>query len=151
MQIGDEITQLFEIFTRKQRLAFDDDEHVEFGRGEALGFGFVLSIFLGIGSEQLTEGIIDLDSLNAEDCTDDQRQENDAGQDRRLDRDQAYPFQPERNARRRPLLDLLDVDLPVAVLFEHALSSPHIRSICIASNRGRESGFFRASAISAKP
>lgn len=140
MQVGHEITQLLEIFPRKQRLAFDNDQHVEFGRWEALGFRFVLTVFLGIGPEQLAEGIVDLDPLDPEDRADNQRHENDAGQDRRLNRDQAYPFQSEGDARGWPLLYLLDVDLTVAVLFEHALSRPHIRSTHIALIPWREWG-----------
>ncbi len=36
-------------------------------------------------------------------------------------RDQSEPLQPEGDARGRPLLDLLDMNLAVAVLFEHGL------------------------------
>ena len=63
--------------------------------------------------------------------------ENDAGQDRRLNRDQPQPLQPEGDARGRPLLDLLDVDLAVAVLFEHALSNSHIGSNWLAKVPGK--------------
>ena len=73
LQVGDEIAQLFEIVARQQRLAFDHDQHVEFGRREALGFRFVLLVVLGIGAEQLAERIVDLDALDAEDRADDQR------------------------------------------------------------------------------
>ncbi len=126
LQIGNQIAHLFEIVARQQRLAFDHDQHVEFRRREALGFRFILPVFLGIGPEQLTEGIVDLDALDTEDRTDNQRNENDAGQDRRLNGDQPQSLQTEGDAGRRPPLDLLDMDLTVAVLFEHALSSSHV-------------------------
>src|SRR5437762_6568169 len=63
LQVRDEFTHSFEIFARKQRLAFDHDQHVEFSRGEALGFGFVLTVFLGIGPEQLAKRIVDFYSF----------------------------------------------------------------------------------------
>ena len=128
LQIGDEIAQFFEIGARKQCLAFDHHQHVEFGRREALGFRLVLPVVLGIGAEQLAQQIVDLDAVDTEDRADDQSDENDAGQDRRLHRDQADPLQPERDALGRRLLDHLDMNFIVAGFFEHALSSPHIGS-----------------------
>ena len=68
---------------------------------------------------------------------DDQRHENDAGQDRRLNRDEPQPLQSEGDARGRPLLDFLDVDLAVAVLLEHALSNSHIGSNSRQKSRKR--------------
>src|SRR5260370_15047861 len=120
---------LREVVAREQRCAFDHDQHVEFGRREALGLRFVLPVFPGIGPEQLTEGIVDLDALDTEDRADNQRNENDAGQDWRLNGDQPQSLQPEGDAGRRRPLDLLGMDLTVAVLFEHALSSSHVGSI----------------------
>ena len=133
LQVGDQIAQLFEVFALEQRLALDHDQHVEFDRREALGLGLVLPVFLGIGPEQLAQRVVDLDAVDTEQRGDEQADENDAGQDRPLNGDQPQPLQPEGDAgARRPLLDLLDMNLAVAVLFEHALSSPHISSICIA-------------------
>ena len=133
LQVGDEIAQLFEVFALEQRLALDHHQHVEFDGRKALGLGLVLPVFLGIGPEQLAQRIVDLDAVDTEQRGDEQADENDAGQDRRLNGDQPQPLQPEGDAgARRPLLDLLDMNLAVAVLFEHALSSPHISSICIA-------------------
>ena len=88
LQVRNEFTHSFEIFARKQRLAFDHDEHVEFRCGEALGFRFVLPVFLGIGPEQLAKRIVDFDSLDAEYRAHDQRGQNDARHDRRLNRNQ---------------------------------------------------------------
>jgi len=91
-----------------------------------------LPIFPGVGPEQLAKRIVDFDAVDTEDRADDQRDKNDAGQDRRLNRNQPQSLQPEGDAGHRPLLDLLDMDLTVAVLFEHALSNSHVSSICIA-------------------
>ena len=77
-------------------------------------------------SKQLAEGIVDLDALDAEERADDQADENDAGQDRRLNRDQPDSLQPKSDAGRWPMLDLLDMNFTVAVLFEHTLSNSHI-------------------------
>ncbi len=138
LQIGDEIAQFLEVVARQQRLAFDHHQHVEFGRREALGLRFVLLVFLRIGAEQLTEGIVDLDALDAEHRADHERDQNDAGQDRRLNRNQPDSLQPKGDAGRCPCLDLLDMDLTVAVLFKHALSNSYCCSICIAQIPGRE-------------
>src|SRR5216684_7556895 len=51
---------------------------------------------------------------DTEDRADDQPDENDAGQDRRLHRDQADPLQPERDALGGRLLDHLDMNFIVA-------------------------------------
>ena len=123
LQVGHEVAQLLEIGARKQHLAFDHHQHVEFGRREALGFRFVLLVVLGIGAKQLAQRIVDLDAVDTEQRADDQHDENDAGQDRRLHRDQADPLQPERDALGRRLLDHLDMNFIVADFFEHALSS----------------------------
>ena len=132
LQVGDHVADLLEIGTRHQRLAFDHDQHVEFGRREAFGDGLVLLVVLGIGAEQLAQRIVDLDALDAEDRRDHQGGQDDAGQDRRLDRDQPHALDPEGDAlsRRRRLLDLLDVDLTFGVLFEHTLSSSHVGLNC---------------------
>ena len=76
--------------------------------------------FLGVGPEQLAERVVDLDAVDAEHRPHHQDREDDARDDRRLHRDQAEPLQPERDALRRRLLHLLDVDFVVAGLFEHA-------------------------------
>ena len=53
--------------------------------------------------------------------------QNDAGQDRRPDRDQPETLESEGDAlASRRLLDRFDVDLTFGVLFEHALSSSHV-------------------------
>ena len=133
LQVGDQIPQLLEIAARKQRFAFDHDQHIEFRCRKTLGLRFVLLVVLGIGAEQLAQRIVDLDALDAEDRTDDQGDENHAGQHRRPDRDQADALQPESDAQPLwRLLDLVGMDLTVAVLFEHGLSDSHISSICIA-------------------
>src|SRR4029077_4471781 len=44
LQIGDEIAQFFQIVSREQGLAFDDDEYVEFLRRELFGDLFVLAV-----------------------------------------------------------------------------------------------------------
>jgi len=84
----------------------------------------------------LAEGIVDLDPLDPRNRADHQQHQNDARQNRRLYGNQAQPLQPEGNAAGGPLLDLLDMDLAVAVFFEHAVSSPHIRSICTVKFEG---------------
>ena len=89
LQVGDEVAQLLEIVARQQGLALDHDEDVEFARRESLGHLFVLVEFLGVGAEQLAQRIVDLDALDAEHRADDQHDQDDAGHDRRLDRDQA--------------------------------------------------------------
>ena len=62
--------------------------------------------------------IVDLDALDAEDRGDDQRDQNDAGQDRRLDRDQPDALQPEGDAGPCGRCSiLLDMDLTVACSF----------------------------------
>ena len=54
---------------------------------------------------------------------------NEAGHDRRLDRDQPDALQPEGDAGTLDrLLDRLDVDLSFGVLVEHTLSSSHVGS-----------------------
>ena len=45
---------------------------------------------------------------------------------------------PKAMLGRRPLLDLLDVDLTFAVLFEHALSSSYDRRNLSSLGSGRE-------------
>ena len=154
LQVGDEVAQLFEVVARQQVLALDHDQDVELLRREFLRHLFVLVEFLGVGSEQLAQGVVDLDPVDAEDSADHQDREDDAGQDRRLHRNQAEPLQPERDALRRRLLHHLDVDFVVAGLFEHAAcpilgtsavdlkslhSLPQDRSG--TSNRKRHSGF----------
>ena len=68
-----------------------------------------------------------------------QRDQDDAGQDRRPDRDQADALQARRRCLTAgALLDLLDVDLTVGVLIEHALSSSHIGSISNLGSRVAE-------------
>ena len=57
--------------------------------------------------------------------TRDEDDEDDEGHDRRLDGNQPHAFQPEGDARRRSLLDDVDMDFAFAVLIEHDLSSPH--------------------------
>jgi hypothetical protein len=61
--------------------------------------------------------------------SDDQHRQNDAGQDRLLNRDQPDALEPEGDARPRRPLHRFDVDLTFRVLFEHTLSSSHIGSI----------------------
>ena len=128
LQVGDHVADLFEVLAGQQRLALDHDQHVEFGRREALGHGLVLLVVLGIGAEQLAQRVVDLDPLDAEERSHDQHGENDHRQDRRLDRDQAHALQPEGDAlaRRRRLLDGFDVDATFGVLVEHTLSSSHV-------------------------
>jgi len=84
-----------------------------------------LPVLPGIGAKQLAQRIVDLDAVDAEYRADDQREENDARQNRLLNGDQADPLQSEGDARHRPLLDFLDVNLSLGVLFEHALSNSH--------------------------
>ena len=128
LQVGDHVADLFEVLAGQQRLALDHDQHVEFGRREALGHGLVLLVVLGIGTEQLAQGVVDLDPVDAKDRSHDQRGENDHGQDRRLDRDQPHTLEPEGDAlaRRRRFLDGFDVDATFGVLVEHTLSSSHV-------------------------
>ena len=131
LQVGDHVAHLFEVVARKQRLALDHDQHVELGRREALRHRLVLLEVLGIGAEQLAQRIVDLDALDAEHGTDHQRQQNDDGDDRRLDRDQPHLLEPEGDAGSRlRLLDRFDVDVTFGVLVEHALSSSEISSNC---------------------
>src|SRR4029077_1842324 len=100
----------------------------------------VLLVVLGIGAEQLAERVVDLDALDAENRSDDQRHQNDAGQNRRLDGDQPDALKSEGDAGTRPrLLDLFDVDLTFGVLVEHALSSSKIGAIRPAWVRARMS------------
>ena len=75
----------------------------------------------------MTEGIVDLNALDPEHCTDDQGNQDKTGQHRGPDRDETDPFQSKGDAD-RPRLDFPDIGL-VAVLIEHALSSSHIGSI----------------------
>src|ERR1700733_6330948 len=149
LQVGDKITELFEIVARKQIFALDHDEHVEFRRREAFDFRFILPVFAGVGAKELAQGIVDLDALDSENRTDDERHENDAGPDRRLNRNESDPFEPEGNTAHRPLLDFLDVDFTLAVLFEHALSNSHISSTSKVrqNNRARKAPTGRRSAI----
>ena len=127
MQVGDHVADLFEVLAGQQRLALDHDQHVEFGRREALGDGLVLLVVLGIGAEQLAQRIVDLDPLDAEQRSHHQRGENDHRHDRRLDRDQPHPLESEGDALARGrLLGGLDVDVTFGVLVEHTLSSSHV-------------------------
>ena len=128
LQVGDHVADLFEVLAGQQRLALDHDQHVEFGRREALGHGLVLLVVLGIGAEQLAQRVVDLDPVDPEDRGHDQHGENDHRQDRRLDRDQAHALQSEGDAlaRRRRLLDGFDVDATFGILVEHTLSSSHV-------------------------
>jgi hypothetical protein len=90
-----------------------------------------LLVVLGIGPEQLTQRVVDLDPLDAEQRSHDQDGENDHRQDRRLDRDQPHALEPEGDAlARRRLLDGLDVDVTFGVLVEHTLSSSHVGLLC---------------------
>ena len=45
-----------------------------------------------------------------------------------MNRNEPDPLEPEGDAPHRPLLDFLDMDFTVAVLFEHTLSNSHIGS-----------------------
>jgi hypothetical protein len=128
LQVGDHVANLFEVFAGHQRLALDHDQHVEFGRREALGDGLVLLVVLRVGAEQLAQRVVDLDALDAEQRRHEQHDEDDHGYDRRLDRNQPHPLEPEGDAlaRRRRLLDGFDVDVTFGVLVEHTLSSSHV-------------------------
>ncbi len=137
LKVGDEVAQLFKVVARQQLLALDHDEHVEFGRGEAFDFQFVLPVFLGIGTEQLAQGIVDLDALDSENRADEEPDENNAGPDRSLDCDETDPFEPKGNACQRTLLDLLDVNFTLVVLFEHALSNSHNGPIAAESDKNK--------------
>jgi hypothetical protein len=132
LQVGDEVAQFLQIVAREQVLAFDHGQDVEFLCREFLRHVFVLVEFLAVGAEQLAERVVDLDAVDAERGADEQNHEDDAGQDRRLHREQAEPRNPERDAFGRRLLDHLDMDFIVASFFEHALSSSHIGSGSIA-------------------
>ena len=128
LQIGDEVAQLLQIPRASRFLPSTTTRTSNSLRREFLGHLFVLMEFLGVGAEQLAQRIVDLDAIDAEHRADHQDREDDAGQHRRLHRDQAKPLQPERDAFGRRLLDLLDMDFIVAGFFEHALSNSHIGS-----------------------
>ena len=102
LQVGDHVADLLEVVARQQRLAFDHDQHVEFGRREALGHGLVLLVVLGIGAEQLAERVVDLDAIDAEKRRDEQRHQHDAGQDRLLEPRPARCARARRRCWRRP-------------------------------------------------
>ncbi len=100
----------------------------------------------------MAQRIVDLDAVDAERRADDQPDQNDAGQDRRLNRDQPDPLQAEGDASHRPLLDLLDMDFTVAVLLEHGLSSSHIGSNGVTSGfKGANGAFNGPCLIGANP
>jgi len=80
LQIGDHVAHFFEVVARQERLALDHDQHVELGRRKALGHRLVLLEILGVGAEQLAQGVVDLDALDAEHRGDHQREQNDDGQ-----------------------------------------------------------------------
>ena len=106
LQVRDQVPDLLQVFPPQQSLAFDHDQHVEFGGGEALGDFLVLPVFLGVGTEQLAERIVDLDAIDAEHGADHHREQDDAGQDGRAHGDQAHALQAERDAYRRLLQHL---------------------------------------------
>ncbi|MGY4435703.1 hypothetical protein ACVWWO_008180 [Bradyrhizobium sp. F1.13.1] len=91
--------------------------------GNFFSHRFVLAEFRRVGPEQLRQRIVDLDPMDAEHGADDQDEQDDAGDDGRPDGEQPDALQPEGDRGRRPLLDLVDMNLTLAVLFEHALSS----------------------------
>ena len=124
LQVGDHVAQLFEVLARQQRLALDHDQHVELGRREAFRHRLVLLVVLGIRTEQLRQRIVDLDAINAEYGSNQQRGQHDHRHDRRLDREQPDSLQAEGDAGAcARLLDLANVDLTFVILVEHALSS----------------------------
>jgi len=127
LQVGDHVAQLLEVLALKQRLALDHHQHVELGRGEALGDFLVLLVFDRVGTEQLAERIVDLDPLDAERRADAQQREDDARQHRRANADQPDPLQPECNARQLP-----------ARLVGVEIASIHI--VHVVSVLGRRSG-----------
>ena len=120
MQIGDHVAQFLEVVALEQRLAFDHDQHIELGRREPLRHLLVLMIFLGVGAKELAEGIIDLDAVDAKYRTDHHGEQDDAGQDRCADRDQADPLESEGDAGRP--FDRAGQIGSVRVSLKHALS-----------------------------
>ncbi len=123
LQVSDEIAQLLQVAPFQKGLALDHDENVELLRRELLRDLFVLAEFAGVGTEELRQRIVDLDAVDAENGADHQGKQDDAGHNRGADGDQPEPLQPEGDRGRRSLLDLVDMNLILAVLFEHALSS----------------------------
>ncbi len=61
LEFDSELAQLFQRCTLKEAIALDDDEDVEFVRWESPRDLLVGPEFLGLGLEQLTERIVDLD------------------------------------------------------------------------------------------
>ncbi len=101
LNVRDKIAKLLQRGARKQRLALDHHQHVEFGRREALGDLLVLAEFLGVRPEQLAQRVIDLDALETEEGADAKQQQDDHRRDRRPHRDQTQPLDAERNAWQR--------------------------------------------------
>ena len=148
LQVGDHVADLLEVLARQQRLALDHDQHVEFGRREALGHRLVLLVVLGIGTEQLAQRVVDLDPVDPEDRSHHQHGQNDHRHDRRLDRDQPHALQPEGDAlaRRRRLLDGFDVDVDFRSSCRACpvqFSRRPVGAACLLCSlvRGRECGF----------
>ena len=85
----------------EQRLALDHDEHVEFARREALRHLLVLPEFRRVGAEQLAERIVDLDARDAEPRGDARTPATiSVTSERKAQRDEADPLEPERDAMR---------------------------------------------------
>ena len=92
LKVGDEVAELLDRIPRHQVLALDHDQHVELGGGKALGHLFVLAELLGVGAEQLAERIVDLDTLDAERRGDAKQGQDDGGQDRSAEGNEADPL-----------------------------------------------------------
>src|SRR5438270_195590 len=101
LQIGDGVAQLFDVFAREQVLGFDDDEHVVFGGGKPADCFLELTVFRRVGTEELAQGIVDLEPRHAEAAEHREHDENDRSGSREAQRDQAQPLDAERQRSRR--------------------------------------------------
>jgi hypothetical protein len=91
LQIGDEVAQLCDRGTLQQALAIDDDQDIVLARWEQAGLALIQPEFGRIGPEQLTEGVVDPDSGDAE-------RRCDAGNDGQYADDRRKPQGKQANA-----------------------------------------------------
>ena len=97
LQVGDEVANLLERLALEQRLAFDHDQHVVFGRREAARHLLELPELRRVRAEQLAQRIVDLQPADAERRRDAQDRQNDRGEDRRAQRNEADALDAERD------------------------------------------------------
>ena len=93
-----------ELFTLKEARSFDHHEHVVLARWEAAVDLLVLAELGRVGAEELGEAVVHLEAHHAEDREHGQHDDQAERNPWRPERDEAEPFQPEREGERSPRL-----------------------------------------------